>query len=340
MHKMFRQSMVILIPLILLVPYAAYAQYSSKIALSTDKTVYTIGMKVTAAGQVLGSFDPTSAVSISVRGSAGVLYHSGNVVLDDSGSFTYQFVLDDNARIGTYILEATHQNNQGEIRGSISFEVRNRASVNVETDKTTYNPGDNVIIHGRVSPILPDSQVLIQVFNPRNSAWTFKSVSSSIISPTGQFSVDLGKLDGKSSLHGVYTVKVSYAGSTAIYTTSFVVGSDSSQSDIPSKVVVSVQTAPILTASVAQETVIEYEIRNAENEEQEFTYFVLIKDSEGLTVSLSWVKGKIYPAQTVNMEQSWKPESEGIYTVELFVWKSIENPEALSPVIVRHILVE
>ena len=94
------------------------------------------------------------------------------------------------------------------------------------------------------------------------------------------------------------------------------------------------------TATVAKEAAIKSEIKNTEPEEQEFTYIVLVKDSEGMTVSLSWALGKLSPDQTMKMEQSWIPETSCIYTAVIFVWKSFENPEALSPVITKQIMVE
>jgi hypothetical protein len=357
MHTVIRNIVAILIPLILLAPYAVSAQYdSSKIALNIDKEVYSIGMKVNVAGQVLGSFDPNNPVSLTVS-SNGKTYHSTSIKLDNAGAFTHQFVLSDDGSIGRNTLEVTHENAHGEISGMIVFEVVKRASVTAQTTKNVYELGEDVVLNGTVSPVLPNSQVIIQVFNPKNNAWTFKSVSTSMISSNGQFSVELGKLDGKLSLLGVYTVKVSYAASTATATTSFSVGSDStdsesgsqstsqstsdSQESIPSKVEVEEkESESTSTATVAKETVIQYEITNNEPEEQEFTYIVLIKDSEGFTVSLSWASGKLSPSQSLTMEQAWLPETPGIYTVEIFVWESFENPLALSPVVVNYIIVE
>ena len=355
---MFKRSMVVFIPLILLVSYLPFAQSdSSTIVLNTDKAVYSIGMNVTVVGQVLGSFDPTNPMLINIKGPSGTTYHSTSISLDNTGAFTYEFVISDNASIGKSTLEATHKNAQGMISGTISFEVKSKASIMVQTSKTTYKLGENVILQGTVSPILPQGQVLIQVYNPKNNAWAFKSVSSDIISSTGQFSIELGKLDGKLSVAGVYNVKVSYADATATTTTSFSVGSDSadsssksstesssqsntdSESNAPSKVKVADTSESESTATVAKEAAIKSEIKNNKPEEQEFTYIVLVKDSEGMTVSLSWAKGKLSPDQTMKMEQSWTPETAGIYTAMIFVWKSFENPEALSPVITKQIMV-
>lgn len=347
----FKLVFAVLIPLILLVPYTAFAQ-SSKIALNTDRDVYSIGMKVTVAGQVLGSFDPSKPVSISVKGPDGNTYHSNSIMLDEQGNFVYEFVIQDNASLGKSTLEVTHENSQGRISRTITFEVMDKATVTVQTSKDAYKLGEHVILSGTVSPVLPDAQVLIQVFNPKNNAWSFKSVSTNKISD-GQFSIDLGKLDGKLSLLGVYTVEVTYAGS-ATTATSFSVVSDSksgSQSSntstqtgsqsTPSKVTVEEkESESTSTATVAEETVIQSEIKNNEAEEQEFTYIVLVKDSEGLTVSLSWASGKLSPNQSITMERSWLPEEPGVYTAEIFIWESFENPVPLSNVVQKFIIVE
>ncbi len=362
---MFKRVIVAFISMVLLVPYTGFVQSdSSKIALKIDGGVYSIGMKVNVVGQVLGSFDPVIPLLISFKGSDGNTYHSASIKLDYEGAFTYEFVIDDNASIGRSTLEVSHETIQGSIEGKISFEVKDRASVTVQPSKTRYKLGENVILSGRISPVLPESQVLIQVFNPKNNAWTFKSVSTDMISSNGQFSVELGKLDGKLSLVGNYAVKVWYAASTATATVSFSVDSDSvdsystdspsqsssqsstrsnsnSQAGIHSKVKIDENVSESnSTSSVAKETVIQSKIRNNEIEEQEFTYIVLIKDSEGLTVSLSWASGKLDPSQTMTMEQSWVPDIPGIYTVEIFVWASFENPLVLSPVVLKNIIVQ
>lgn len=337
---MIKQILAILIPIILFTPYAAFAQSdTSKIALNLDKKVYSVGMNVTVAGQVLGSFNPSNPVTLNVKASNGNVYHSTSIKLDNSGTFTHQFTLNDNTALGMSTLEVAHENAHGRINGMITFEVMNRASITVQTDADNYELGENVVLEGSVSPILPEGQILVQVFNPKNSAWTFDSIPTSMISTTGRFSIDLGKLDGNLSLPGIYRVKVTYAASTA--TAIFTVLSDSQQTtaDTPSKVKVE-EDESVTMAAVAQDTYLQTEIKNEEQEEQDFTYIVLIKDSEGLTISLSWVKGTLAPNEAITMEQSWKPETSGVYSVEIFVWKSLEDPVALSPVVVKHIVVE
>lgn len=337
--------------------YAAFGT-SNKIALNADRTVYSIGMQVTIVGQILGSFDPDSPARITVSGPAGYAHKSADVSLDSSGGFTYQFTIDgDVGLVGTNTLKAAHNAISGMVSGALAFEVRDRASITIRTSQGSYELNDHVALQGRVSPVLPDSQVLIQVFNPKNQAWSFKEVSLSSISPDGQFTVELGKLAGAKSIVGTYTVKAFYAASTASVTETFLVGDSDSQSQpsddeettqgyqssagTPSTIeVVETESDSTSTAEVAKETVVQSEIKNANEQPQEFIYIMLVKDSGGITISLSWAKGMLDPNQSLTMEQSWIPEIPGEYTAEIFVWESLDNPVPLSGKIVKAIIVE
>lgn len=59
---------------------------------------------------------------------------------------------------------------------------------------------------------------------------------------------------------------------------------------------------------------------------------VQIKDSEGITVHLSWLVGILEQGQKMDVIQSWVPEKTGQYTAEVFIWTSVDNPTALHPV--------
>lgn len=64
-----------------------------------------------------------------------------------------------------------------------------------------------------------------------------------------------------------------------------------------------------------------------------FAYIVQIKDSNNVTVQVSWMDGiKVAPKEKIEAMQSWVPEKSGEYTVDIFVWQSIANPDPMSPV--------
>jgi hypothetical protein len=64
-----------------------------------------------------------------------------------------------------------------------------------------------------------------------------------------------------------------------------------------------------------------------------FAFIVQIKDSDGITVQLSWMDGiKVAPRDKIEAMQSWIPEKPGEYLIEIFVWESIADPDPMSPV--------
>ena len=72
------------------------------------------------------------------------------------------------------------------------------------------------------------------------------------------------------------------------------------------------------------------DLTNNQDRIQSFAYLVQIQDENGVTVSLSWITGSLEPGQFMSPSQSWTPTSIGKYTAQIFVWESVDNPDALS----------
>jgi len=83
--------------------------------------------------------------------------------------------------------------------------------------------------------------------------------------------------------------------------------------------------------SVDQQVQITADLANGQDRDQSFAYLVQIQDEDGVTTSLSWITGSLAPGQNLNPAQSWTPTSPGTYNVQIFVWESVDNPDALSP---------
>lgn len=73
-------------------------------------------------------------------------------------------------------------------------------------------------------------------------------------------------------------------------------------------------------------------ITNHENTNIQFAYITQVKNSDNIVVSLSWIRSELRANETMPAESTWIPESPDTYTIELFVWNDVDNPEALSPV--------
>ncbi|KAG2472719.1 MAG: conserved exported protein of unknown function [Nitrosopumilales archaeon] len=87
---------------------------------------------------------------------------------------------------------------------------------------------------------------------------------------------------------------------------------------------------PMLEPTVNEQIHIAGMIKNNQNYDQTFVFIIQVKDQEGTVVSLSWVKGQLASNQRLNLSQSWIPTELGNYTIESFVWNSLQVPIALS----------
>ena len=96
---------------------------------------------------------------------------------------------------------------------------------------------------------------------------------------------------------------------------------------------------PVTTQNTSQEKIhfvdeqimIMADISNNQDVPQNFAYLTQVSTDDGVVVSLSWLTGSLSPRQSFSPAQSWTPTETGIFHVEVFVWESIDNPEALSP---------
>lgn len=93
------------------------------------------------------------------------------------------------------------------------------------------------------------------------------------------------------------------------------------------------------TISLGKQVMITSDVINNQDSSQSFAYISQIKDESGIVISLSWLTGSLSPNQSLSPAQSWTPMKSGAYSIEIFVWKSIDNPDALSPPLIMNIKV-
>ena len=81
-------------------------------------------------------------------------------------------------------------------------------------------------------------------------------------------------------------------------------------------------------------------VKNTIDFSQEFTYIVQIKNEDNNVISLSWVTGETMPSQELGMSVSWMPQEPGKYSIERFVWNSIQGAIPLTDTISTDILIQ
>lgn len=86
----------------------------------------------------------------------------------------------------------------------------------------------------------------------------------------------------------------------------------------------------LTSVSKGQKVQIVCDLTNLSNYDQSFTYFVSIKDLDNITLGPSWIIGTIKKDQSITSALSWIPKRAGKYLVTIYVWKGVDNPEALT----------
>ena len=81
------------------------------------------------------------------------------------------------------------------------------------------------------------------------------------------------------------------------------------------------------------------ELMNVQPIEQRFTYIVQVRDDDGFIEHITYLSASMQPNVKTFVTQSWTPMKKGYYTIEVFVWDSIEKPVALSEAKVIRVVV-
>ena len=92
--------------------------------------------------------------------------------------------------------------------------------------------------------------------------------------------------------------------------------------------------------NVGEQIKIVADVTNSQDKFQPFVYIVQVQDASKAVVSLAWLTGSLSPNQQLSPALSWMPTEAGTYTATVFVWESLQNPEAISPPLSIDILVE
>jgi len=90
---------------------------------------------------------------------------------------------------------------------------------------------------------------------------------------------------------------------------------------------------------VGKQVQITTDVTNGQDRDQPFAYIVQIQNQDGVVYSLSWITGTLDAGQSLSPSQSWLPTTPGTYTAQIFVWTSVNNPDALSPTLTMKITV-
>lgn len=84
------------------------------------------------------------------------------------------------------------------------------------------------------------------------------------------------------------------------------------------------------SVNVGDPVLVKLNITNTLTENRDYTYILQVKDQDRFVVSLGWSMGTLPSNNSTAAVIAWVPDAPGIYTLEVFVWKSIEEPTPLA----------
>jgi hypothetical protein len=82
---------------------------------------------------------------------------------------------------------------------------------------------------------------------------------------------------------------------------------------------------------VEQQLNLQTSLTNVSEKEIDWAYIVQVIDSEGVIVDLNFSTGSLVRNQTLTPALFWTPQDDGNYKIEVFVWDSLRNMNALAP---------
>ncbi|MGH9921868.1 MAG: hypothetical protein ACRD38_03865 [Nitrososphaerales archaeon] len=81
--------------------------------------------------------------------------------------------------------------------------------------------------------------------------------------------------------------------------------------------------------SAEQKVTISSVIQNRMTANQQYSYIVQVKDSDGFTVTLSWISGNVEAQRSASVAIPWTPDKAGGYIIEIFLWQNLLKPVPL-----------
>ncbi len=91
--------------------------------------------------------------------------------------------------------------------------------------------------------------------------------------------------------------------------------------------------------SMESRLAIQSELFNKQPKEQRFVYIVQVIDSDGFVEHIAYISALMQAESGAVVTQAWSPMKRGNYTIEVFVWDSLEKPIALSGIKVIRVIV-
>ncbi len=210
---------------------------------------------------------------------------------------------------------------------------QSETAISVRMERAAYSADDDIVVTGKVNPVIPAAQVEIRVTDPTGNLARkdFAKVGSD-----GEFLYTFPAGRSAMKLNGEYEVIAMYED----VTDSTIFNYNNSKSDdegkplrlqISSLTVIHPTGGAALTQLEAGEAVvISTTVRNPQTVSQSYILVTQITDENSITVVVILEPGIVGAESTVNLQLPWSADSPGAYKIQVMMVDDLESPSLLS----------
>lgn len=200
---------------------------------------------------------------------------------------------------------------------------------------------ETFLVNGTISIPVTRSPLQIKIYNPNGTIYDSERIPPQQISSDGKYWYSFDIIYGNATPDGPYKVKVSYNG-YGLTTSVYLVIPPIIRGPVPNNLrIVDNNGNNLHGVRAGQQVQIEDSVLPPMcSSDSEFAYIIQVQDSKGQTASLSWIEGAFVKNQPMNFSETWTPLLPGNYTVQRYLWQSIESPNALEPPISKTVEVK
>lgn len=200
------------------------------------------------------------------------------------------------------------------------------SGMTVSTNEAVYVLGETVQVNGQVEfPLDFNNLLVMTIFTPSGERFVIDEFE---INTDGRFtwSFNLPTTEaGQWIINARFSTKEAEAAITVLETDLF------DKVFIENPMLFDVQGNAITSGEgrVGESMTITATLVNDEQVSQSFMFIVQVINEEGAVSSLLLTPGSLQPGGKINPSVPWLPMEQGAYTVEIFVWNSLNSPAPL-----------
>ncbi|MFQ5940160.1 MAG: beta strand repeat-containing protein [Nitrososphaerales archaeon] len=289
--------------------HSSFSTESNGELITISPTSASVGSIVTITGN---GFAINTDVTIKLDDTA-LTTNPATVVTTSGGTFTATFTVPSLAA-GSHTIAVT----VGTKTATASFALTQTGGPSISITPTSGTVGSSITVSG--TGFAPSIGITIKLDD--------NVVASGTTSSSGTFNVLFSI--GATVTSGPHTITASDGTKEASNTLSIISGGTNIV-NISQMKLVDQSGSSLSTPSIGMHLLIQSDVKNTLSTDQQFTYVVQIKDTDGATIMISWMTGTLPPGRQYAVAQSWLVEDKGEYTAEVFVWETISNPVPLAP---------